>query len=218
MIFYFALLLISLGILSLLFTALSILMGKNQGVAEAAAPPSAKTHTVQKPSPLKPGRKAPLETILQSYPPAQSINQKRERTWLDEDLPEQKNVTVVEQREPVRTPHAEEEPVLINGVLFLDQGRQIQFQAGKMQDSPLRFFQELKRVGKGTLTLQGSNFRIDTAHATHNYSAPDLEQILFLHRGVALVPSNRSLPVPVFLTDTPDQVKEFIKRHSRLRA
>lgn len=132
-------------------------------------------------------------------------------------LPDQDTLKIVEEREPQPFPEPEEDPVRIDGILFMDRSRQIHVHADRLKNSPLHFFQELKREGKGSLSIQGRNFRIDTAHSSHNYSASDLEQILFLQKGVALVPLNRSLSVPVFITDRPDEIKNFIKRHSRLR-
>lgn len=229
MIFYFALILITLGILSLLFIAFSILFKKNPAPSDippqlhgekpvGQEPPQRLTQKkvrerAPESSPLRPEDRSSLEKILRV---SHRNLRKRENYWMGQ-LPDRETLKVVEEREPQTPMEPEEDPVHVDGVLFIDRSRQIHVHADRLKNSPLNFFQELKREGKGTLTVQGKNFRIDTANASHNYSASDLEQILFLQKGLALIPMNKSSSVPVFITDRPDEIKDFIKRHSRLR-
>ncbi|MCB1308201.1 MAG: hypothetical protein KDK30_08490 [Leptospiraceae bacterium] len=112
----------------------------------------------------------------------------------------------------------EPEQFITRGVLYQDHGRRIPGRIGRVEDMPVRYFQELRRVGRGTLIIEGSTFMIHCGNASYSYSAGDLEQIVFQPGGVALVPLLPDRPVPVFITHDSEGVKKYIKRHARIKA
>ena len=71
---------------------------------------------------------------------------------------------------------------------------------GRRGEIPTRIFSELRRVGNGTLILEGSSFLIHCGNTSYSYSAGDMDQILFQGSGLALVPIHPDRPIPLFLT------------------
>ncbi len=109
---------------------------------------------------------------------------------------------------------AEDPQILIQGVLFFDHGRRLPQRMHQLDDLPERFYQELKRAGTANLVIKGRKVVIQCPNAQYYYNTSDLEQILFLPKGVGFVPVNQKRPVPVFITENPSAVKNFIRQHS----
>lgn len=109
----------------------------------------------------------------------------------------------------------EPEQLVVFGSLFLDHGRNLSL-LGRNAATELapRFFQDFKRVGKGTLLCEENGFLFKSGHISHNYPSGDLEQIVFLSTGLAFVPSSPRSPVAIFLTDESDRVKAYIRDHA----
>ncbi len=108
--------------------------------------------------------------------------------------------------------------LIVTGVLFLDHGRKIPGQIGRRGEIPTRIFSELRRVGNGTLILEGSSFLIHCGNTSYSYSAGDMDQILFQGSGLALVPIHPDRPIPLFLTGDVSAVKAYIKQNARIRS
>jgi hypothetical protein len=111
-------------------------------------------------------------------------------------------------------PPAEEPQILVTGVLFFDHGRQFPERMHQLEDMPERFYHELKRAGTGNLLIKGKKITIHCQNAQYNYNTRDLEQILFLPKGVGFIPLNLKRPVPIFLTEDSAQIRSFIRQHS----
>ncbi len=117
-------------------------------------------------------------------------------------------------RPSVDRSYPEEEQLIVAGVLFIDQGRSIPFQLEKFRDVPGRFFSGLRRIGRASLVIQGSQFIIHCGNAVYTVSAAELEQVLFQDQGVAFVPILPDKPVNVFITEHSQKIKEYIQKRS----
>jgi hypothetical protein len=115
---------------------------------------------------------------------------------------------------PVIRPR-EPEQLVVFGSLFLDHARNLSF-LGKnhAEDLPPRIFQDFKRIGKGTLICEETGFLFKSGHVSHTYPTGDLEQIVFLNSGLALVPTSPRSPIAIFLTGESDRVKAYIRDHA----
>ncbi|HMU84150.1 MAG TPA: hypothetical protein PKE49_08445 [Leptospiraceae bacterium] len=101
------------------------------------------------------------------------------------------------------------------GTLFLDHARNLSLLSSRgTEDLPPRMFSDFKRVGKGSLVCEGEGFFFKSGNSVHAYSTGDLEQIVFLSSGVALVPGSTQSPIAIFLTDESDRVKAFIRENA----
>ncbi len=101
------------------------------------------------------------------------------------------------------------------GTLFLDHARNLSLLAGRgLEDLPPRMFADFKRVGKGSLVCEGQGFFFKSGNTLHSYSTNDLEQIVFLNSGLALVPGSVQSPIAIVLTDESDRVKAFIRENA----
>lgn len=200
--YYLGLGLILLGLLSLLVLFFSVSVKKNEPQASAEPPPrplpptliarDAALPAAQDPAPISAhGPVLASATVQAVAPPAPALL----------DRP------VIRPREP--------EQLVVFGSLFLDHARNLSF-LGKnhAQDLPPRFFQDFKRIGKGTLICEETGFLFKSGHVSHTYPTGDLEQIVFLNSGLALVPSSPRSPIAIFLTDESDRVKAYIRDHA----
>lgn len=223
--FYFALILILLGLGSLFFAFGSVLSkparnGDPSGPSTSHPPKNSKEAEEQsKPSVQPPPRKAPpLETVLHRTSPE---SREQDRTLNLEDSSNKKTEEVarsVRVLEKKRTVPRKDEVLFSRGILFFDHNRQLPLQMEKMDQTPLAFFSSLKRSGEATLSIENGNFILHGPNASYRYHSGDLDQILFLKGGVGLVPLNRSYPIPVFLTEEFEKIKDFIKQNSRVHA
>ena len=89
---------------------------------------------------------------------------------------------------------------------------------GKFEELPVRFFDELRRVGSGNLIIEEGAFIIRSGNATYHYSIGDLDQIIFQPTGVALVPIMGDRSVALFITEDAQKIREFIKEHVRMKS
>jgi len=119
----------------------------------------------------------------------------------------------VQAREDARG--TEEPPLMVDGVLYLSRGRHLPVLFLSEENSP-RGFDDLKRVGRGTLIAEGGGFYIRCGNAGYSYSVAELEQIVFRDRGLALIPVLSNRPVPVFITENSDDLKDYIKKNAHI--
>ncbi len=118
---------------------------------------------------------------------------------------------------PLRLSPAKRETkdLIVSGILFLDPSRRVKDEAARTGELSPDLYAGIKRMGQGTLVVQGSDFLIQCANATYRYSAADLDQILFVRGGVALIPYPVDQPIPVFITERHEEIREFIRSHSK---
>lgn len=118
---------------------------------------------------------------------------------------------------PVRLAPArrENKDLIVSGILFLDPSRRVKDEAARTGELSPDLYAGIKRMGHGTLVVQGSDFLIQCANATYRYSSADLDQILFVRGGIALVPYPIDQPIPVFITERHEEIREFIRSHSK---
>lgn len=105
----------------------------------------------------------------------------------------------------------------LEGTLYLDRGRKIPFADIKLKERPLvDEFAGFSRMGHGLMTEDKGIFYFHAGNAVYSYAVNDLEQIVFYDHGFALIPLNKNLPAPLFLTDAVEEMKEFLahKKHS----
>jgi len=117
----------------------------------------------------------------------------------------------------IQKPVQEEIPIetfSTEGILFLDYGRKVHLNAGRFERIDPELFMKLKRSGRSDIVIRGTEFTIHTGNATHRYPSTELEQILFLDGGIALVPLDEKEPVSVFLTESVHEIRDHIKRNS----
>ncbi|MBL8021510.1 MAG: hypothetical protein JNM27_17705 [Leptospirales bacterium] len=120
---------------------------------------------------------------------------------------------VLTEGRPIR--RAEPAQIVVFGALYLDHARNLSiFNTRNPEELPARVFSDFKRVGKGSLVCEGSGFFFKSGHASYQYPVGDLEQIVFLETGVALLPASVKSPIAIFLTDESDRVKAFIRENS----
>lgn len=146
----------------------------------------------------------------------------------EKDLQRQKSFLV---KEPERPELIESTEILSNevesakieiefnleGTLYLDRGRKIPLADIKLKERPLvDEFAGFSRMGHGLMTEDKGIFYFHAGNAVYSYAVNDLEQIVFYNQGFALIPLNKNLPAPLFLTDAVDEMKEFLshKKHN----
>jgi len=109
----------------------------------------------------------------------------------------------------------EPEQIVVFGALFLDHARNLSvYNTKNPEELPPRIFADFKRVGKGSLVCEANGFMFKSGHAVYNYPVGDLEQIVFLATGLALLPGSVKSPIAIFLTDESDRVRDFIRENS----
>lgn len=110
------------------------------------------------------------------------------------------------------------EQLITKGILFLDKGRRLPGMMGKFSELPVRFFDELRRIGTGNLIIEEGAFIVRSGNATYHYSIGDLDQILFQPSGVALVPVLPDRSVALFITKEAEAIRSFMKEHVRMKS
>ena len=110
----------------------------------------------------------------------------------------------------------EDRQILVKGSLYLDNGRYIHYANKNYSELPSRFYEEISRVGVGTMIVNGSSFLIHCKNTSYSYSAGDLDQILFQSDGVALIPIAFDQPTALFLTQESNELKRYIKKNARI--
>lgn len=109
------------------------------------------------------------------------------------------------------------EQLIATGILYLDHGRQLPRRGGDFSEGPVGVLSEVKRIGSGTMILEGTSFLIHCDNTSFTYSAGDLDQIIFQKKGIVLVPLLAGRPVPVFITEEAERIRSFIKKHARIQ-
>ncbi len=130
--------------------------------------------------------------------------------------PSSQKPDVVEAVEVVSSPGTEFHPqpeskLKIPGLLFTDNKGKIPFEQKHLKEIPLSdsSFDDLKRIGEGTLNEENGRFIFQVKNQSFTYEANDLKQIVFLDGAVVFLPSRSDLPSPVFFTDSADELKAF---------
>lgn len=109
------------------------------------------------------------------------------------------------------------EQMVVTGILYLDHGRRLPLRAGQFAEGPVGVLSEVKRIGNGTMILEGTSFLIHCDNTSFTYSAGDLDQIIFQKKGIVLVPLLAGRPVPVFITEEAERIRAFVKKHARIQ-
>ena len=109
------------------------------------------------------------------------------------------------------------EKIIATGILYLDHGRRLPARGGDFSEGPVGVLSEVKRIGTGTMILEGTSFLIHCDNTSFTYSAGDLDQIIFQKKGIVLVPLLAGRPVPVFITEDADRIRSFVKKHARIQ-
>lgn len=215
--FYFALFLIFAGLACLLYLFVIFFVSpkeKEQSSGETVRvpkPPKQPDTTAQKTTvpvvkrqpvsaPKEPAQNDSGTVPKVRFPPVQKVVQNPEPDLKEyhDDEPDQQT--------PLSTP-------VITGVLFHDLNRRCIQAVDRWKEIPVDFYEEFKRIGPGTLHYSDGAFRIETDDSTHSYDIGDMEQILFLDGGLALIPTGRKA-VPVFLTAESRRIKSFLAENS----
>lgn len=108
--------------------------------------------------------------------------------------------------------------LVVSGILYLDPARRVRDESARSGDVRPEVLMALTRVGPATLVVQGADFIVHAGNATYRYASSELDQILFVRGGVALITAGASTPIPVFLTEQHDIVKEYVRSRSRAPA
>ena len=103
-------------------------------------------------------------------------------------------------------------PLALQGILFLKPDRGSD--SNDLLADGERLLGQVRRVGEATLLVEGGRFLIRSGDASFSYSANDLDEVRFEQGGFSLIPVDRNRPVPVFLTERPDELKEYLRKHS----
>ena len=195
MLFYVSIGLIFLGLGFLLYYLLSVSLEKKTEIEEGSPP-----------------EEVPLADQAGKRPAEPEVFSRADSVSLDEEYPDRRIPPVPEQVPPQVVP----------GVLFLSAGKRLPLLAHRgtggrpgLEDDP-REFNNLKRVGEGSMILDKDSFLIRVGNASYSYSASELDMILFQKKGVALMPLAENRPVPVFITPEPDIIKSYIKKNRLL--
>lgn len=105
-------------------------------------------------------------------------------------------------------------PLALKGVLFLKPDRQ-HFRRTEILENAERAMAAVRRVGDATLFVETGRFLVRAGDASFSYSANDLEEIRFEEGGFAFIPVDRGRPVPVFLTERQDELRDFLKSFAK---
>ncbi len=206
---YFALVLILTGIGCLVFLAFTYYRSA-ESARRPAPEPDASDDGPQAAAPPPRPRWEPTRVPPRPTP----VTEKQVFKKIDTDaLAEALKIHAREEEEIPGQP----EQLITTGVLYLDHGRRLAHHPGKFSDGPVGVLSEIKRIGTGTLILEGTSFLIHCDNTSFTYAAGDLDQIIFQKKGVVLVPLLAGRPVPVFITEQADRIRSFIKKHARIQ-
>ncbi len=111
-------------------------------------------------------------------------------------------------REPQGPP-----PLAIQGILFLKPDRGMP-EGSELFGEGERVLGGVRRVGEATLFVESGRFLIRAGDASFSYSGNDLEEVVFEQGGFSFIPVDRGRPVPVFLSERPDELREYLRKHS----
>ena len=208
---YLALLLIATGVGCLAFLGVTFYRSRRPvGRPDAYVPQEPETVEEE---PEAPAPRRPRWEPTRVPPRPQPLEKKQVFKRIDTDsLAEALKIHAREEEEVPGRP----EQLITTGILYLDHGRRLPRQAGGIVDRPVGVLSEVKRIGTGTMILEGTSFLIHCDNTSFTYSAGDLDQIIFQKKGVVLVPLLAGRPVPVFITEAADQVRSFVKKHARI--
>lgn len=194
--FYFALILIFAGLACLLYLFVAVFMSNDQKTNRSSPKPSVQNtnqHRVKKTT----------GPVVQIQKPASVPSEKKfsPPPTVKQEMPEEKNET-----ESVAGP-------VLHGTLYYDQHRRCIQAVDHWNEVPSDFFEELKRVGPGILHYRDGAFQVETDEQRVEYEIGEMEQILFLDGGLALIPSGRKA-AGVFLTRDSRKLKNFLAENS----
>ena len=228
--FILAIILLTLGLVCILYYLISVSVSP-VGVDSPVNSGSAGTNSVRIPtppaSPAQGGEVntgptvAPLSGRAPAQPDTHADELPPRENWKRMDTRSLQNTLKVYGEKETLRPD-EERSLVVQGVLYLNHNRSLPLlhgtQGAQVGGETLEAYADVKRVGPGSLVLEGSGFYIRCGNASYSYSTTDLEQILFQERGIALIPDSPNRPAPLFITENPEVIKDYIKRHARIVA
>lgn len=105
----------------------------------------------------------------------------------------------------------------IEGILYLDQGRELPYErlANKKEELGPDKLKGLKRVGPGKLNESRDSLCFEALNSSYKYSFSEIEKILFFDEGIVLIPSKANYPVPVFFTKETNHLKSYLENSSQ---
>ncbi|RHX89638.1 LIC_11490 family protein [Leptospira stimsonii] len=106
----------------------------------------------------------------------------------------------------------------IEGLLYLDQNREIPFErlADKKEELTPDLLKGLKRIGPGKLNESKDSLSFEALNSSYRYSFSEIEKILFFDEGIVLIPSKSNYPVPVFFTKETSHLKSYLENSSQV--
>lgn len=104
-----------------------------------------------------------------------------------------------------------EEKFVVSGLLFTDSKGKIPFDQKDLSQLDLseEIFQELRRVGEGSLFEDSGKLVFRVKNISYTYEPRDLKQIVFFDEAAVFLPSRPDLPAPIFFTESLDELKAF---------
>lgn len=230
-VFYLALILIFLGLISLLFVLLSAWS------KDATNLPPAESRNRQE---TNESARTTENASIDEYASSQEHNvyyeqdvynpeQQKPTEPIDQQRYQQQNRSFAAEPSVDRNPYSDvnissnrkapplqqkpTESLHIPGVLYLDMGRRLLEWIDQGAECPPAIFSDLKRIGQGRLIMDESGIRIYSGSAAYTFGPDDLREIAFMQKGLALIPEKKDRPLIVYLTDEPEEIKNFIKKH-----
>ncbi len=104
-------------------------------------------------------------------------------------------------------------PLALQGILFLKPDRSMP-ESGALSREGEQVLGAVRRVGEATVFVESGRFLIRAGDASFSYSAADLEEVVFEQGGFSFIPVDRSRPVPVFLSERPDELRNYLRANS----
>jgi len=210
--FYLAIGLIGIGLFLMLFIFLSPAREEKRALnQEVPSPPVSAgiTESLEEPMPASEAITEP-----EKIPSVPSVK------WAQDDLKKSDNsrfqwVNKIEDKNPQQKAESNQDNFSAEGILFIDYGRQVHINAGNFDTITPEIFMKLQRMGRSDIVINRDEFSVHTGNASYRFAPENLEQIFFMDSGIALVPLDYSEPVFIFLTESVDDMRSFIRKYSR---
>jgi len=123
---------------------------------------------------------------------------------------------VRESLSPGEKPNEDDLPFVLKGILYFNPNRAFSPRPVASLRG-LTALSETHRMGRASMVMDKAGFTFHCGNASYKYTTSELDRIEFHTRGLLLIPIDGERSTVVFITEKPEEIRSFIKKHSALR-